>query len=129
MPAKRKGLHEVRTRAMCNLPVNDGQEEKAFLEVLEYLNSLRHEQIGVSGYTHSESRPAAFHGYWWPENASEPAHDQLVVCTVDYRLASGSKELSKKVRELKHIIRKWYRYYASPQDEIWVVAHPIIRQD
>ena len=129
MPAKRKGLHEVRTRVMCNVPVNNGQEEKAFLKVLQYLNDLRHRDIGVSGYNHSESRPAVFHGFWWPDGAAEPVHDQIILCTVDYLLASGSEELSQQVKELKQTIRKWYRYYGGPQDEIWVVAHPIIRQD
>ena len=129
MAAKRKGLYEVRTRVACNLPVNNGQEEKAFLEVREFLNDLRHQGLGVSGYTHSESRLAVFHGYWWPDDADEPVHDQIVLCTVDYQLAFGSQELTVQVKKLKQTIRKWYRYYGSPQDEVWVVAHPIIRQD
>ena len=129
MAAKRKGLYEVRTRVTCNLPVNNAQEEKAFLDVLELLNDLRHQEIGVSGYTHSESRIAVFHGYWWREGADEPVHDQLVLCTVDYRLAFGRPELSLQVKKLKQTIRNCYRSYGSPQDEVWVVAHPIIRQD
>ena len=129
MPKVGKGLHEVRTRVTCNLPVNDGKEEKAFLEVLKYLDDLRHEGIGADGYTHSEMRLAVFHGFWWPENAVKPVHDHIVVCTVDYLLATGSPELSKQVKALKQTIRKWYRHHGSPQDEIWVVAHPIIRQD
>jgi len=35
--AKGRGLHEVRTRVMCHLPVNNGREVKAFLKVLSYL--------------------------------------------------------------------------------------------
>jgi hypothetical protein len=122
-------LHELRTRVTCNLPVNSVQEEKAFFAVQEYFNGLRHQGIGVSGYTHSVLRPAAFHGYWWPADADEPVHDQIVVCTVDYLLATDSKPLSDQVKSLKQTIRKWYRYYGSPQDEIWVMAHPIMRQD
>jgi hypothetical protein len=123
-----KGLHEVRTRVMCNLPLNNGQEEKALFQIVEYLNELRHQGIGVSGYTYSETRPAAFHGFWWPEDADAPVHDQIVLCTVDYLLRLGSKELSQQVTALKQAIRKWYRYYGSPQEEIWVVAHAIMRQ-
>jgi hypothetical protein len=127
--AKRQGLYELRTRVTCNLPVNNSQEEKAFFAVLDYVSSLRHEQIGVGGYTHSVLRPAAFHGYWWPDGADEPVRDHIVVCTIDYLLASDDRELSKKISELKQTVRKWYRYYRCPQDEIWVVAHPILRQD
>ncbi len=129
MPKVSKGLHEVRTRVTCNLPVNNAREEKAFLKILAFLNDLRKDRIGVTGYTHSEMRPAVFHGYWWPEDAAEPVHDQIVVCTVDYLLPSGSPELSVRVQELKRTIRKWYRHFGSPQDEVWVVAHPILRQD
>ncbi len=129
MPRQSKGLHEVRTRVTCNLPVNNVREEKAFLKVLGFLDDLHNQGIGVSGYTHSEMRPPAFHGYWWPENAAKPVRDRIVVCTVDYLLDSGSHELSERVKELKQTIRKWYRHHGSPQDEIWVVAHPIIRQD
>lgn len=129
MPSKRKGLHELRTRVICHLPVNDQQEAKAFFKVLSYLDDLRQRGVGVGGYTHSEVRPTVFHGYWWPEGANEPVHDGIVLCTIDYLLASGSRELSLQVSELKATIRKWYRYYQSPQDEVWVVAYPILRQD
>ena len=129
MPQQPKGLHEVRTRVTCNLPVNNAREEKAFFKVRAYLNDLRHQDIGVGGYTHSELRPAVFHGYWWQDDSDKPIHDQLVLCTVDYLLASGSEELADKIRELKQTVRRWYRYFRSPQDEIWVVAHAIVRQD
>jgi hypothetical protein len=55
--------------------------------------------------------------------------DQIVVCTVDLLLPTDSPELSHQVKALKQSIRKWYRYYGSPQEEIWVIAHPILRQD
>jgi hypothetical protein len=126
--AKPKGLHEVRTRVMCNPPLNNRQEEKAFFQVVEYLNELRHQVIGVGGYTYSETRPAAFHGFWWSDDGDAPVHDQIVLCTVDYLLPMGSRELSQQVTALKQTIRKWYRFYGSPQEEVWVVAHPIMRQ-
>ena len=129
MAAKRKGLHEVRSRVTCNLPLNNAQEEKALFRVLAYLNGLRHQGIGANGYTHSELRPAVFHGYWWPAGADEPLHDLIIVCTIDFLLPTGSSELSQKVKELKQTIRKWYRHYQSPQDEVWVIVHPVTRQD
>ena len=129
MAAKQVGLHEVRTRVTCNLPVNNWPEEQAFFAVLEYLKSLRNQAIGVSGFTHSMLRPAAYLGYWWPDDAQEPVRDRIVICTVDYRLEFSSQQLSQQVKSLKQSIRKWYRHFGSPQDEIWVIAHPVMRQD
>ena len=123
------GLHEVRTRVTCHLPVNNDREEKAFFQIQAYLHELRHQGIGVSGYTHSSLRPAVFHGYWWPESADVAVRDAIIVCTVDYLLDIDGPEISKKVKELKQTIRRWYRHYKSPQAEIWVIAHPILRQD
>lgn len=129
MPTKRTGLHEIRTRVTGHLPVNTFQEEKAFFKILEYLKELRGQDIGVSGYTFSDVRPAVFHGCWWPESSDEQVEDQIVLLSVDYLLPLGSRELSNKVADFKPTIKKWYRYYQSPQEEIWLVAHPIIRQD
>ena len=53
MAAKGRGLYEVRTRVMCHLPVNNGQEEKAFEKVRSYLRGLQDQGIGVTGYTTS----------------------------------------------------------------------------
>jgi hypothetical protein len=109
--------------------VNKAREEKAFFQVQAYLHQLRHQGIGVRGYTHSSLRPAVYHGYWWPEDGDLPVRDAIIVCTIDYLLDIDSQEISKKVKELKQTIRRWYRHYKSPQDEIWVIAHPILRQD
>jgi len=125
----RKGLHEIRTRVLCHLPVNDDQEERAFFEILGSVNELRHRSVGVHGYTHSEVRPPVFFGYWWPENTETPVRDQIVLCIIDYLLPPGSRELSTSVKELKQTIRRLYRYYRRPQEEVWGVVHPVIRQD
>ena len=83
----------------------------------------------MNGYTHSQLRPGVFHGYWWPEDAEDPVHERIVLCLVDYLLDFDSPQLSDQVRELKQTIRRCYRKHRSPQEEIWVVAHPILRQD
>ena len=129
MPRQGKGLHEVRTRVTCNLPVNNVREEKAFLTVLAYVDDLHNQEIGVNGYTYSDMRMPVFYGYWWPEGATKPVRDQIVVCTIDYLLDFGSAEISGQVKELKQTIRRSYRQFGCPQDEIWVVAHPVLRQD
>jgi hypothetical protein len=122
-------MPKVRTRVTCNLPVNNVREERAFFNFMAYLDELRHRDVGARGYTHSEMRLPVFHGYWWPEGASMPIHDMIVICTIDFLLPTGSQELSEQVRDLKQTIRKLYRRHGSPQEEVWVVVHPIVRQD
>jgi hypothetical protein len=125
----RKGLHEVRTRVTCHLPVGRYQEEMAFFKVIAYLDQQRDEGIGVNGYTHSILRPAVFRGYWWPTGANEPVRDEIVLLLVDYLLDFSDQRLSAKVAELKRTVRKWYRHHGSPQEEFWIVAQQVIRQD
>ncbi len=129
MAAKGRGLHEVRSRVMCHLPVNNAREEKAFLKVLSYLHALKDQGIGVSGFTTSTWRPAAFHGWWWSDDRQEWVRDDLVLCFVDYHLSLDDPSLSARVEELKQTIRKWYRLHRSPQEQVWVVAYQVIRQD
>jgi hypothetical protein len=109
--------------------VNDGQEEKAFFNVLAYLKALKDQDIGVTGWTTSVRRPAAFQGWWWPDDQEEWIPDSIVLCIVDYRLDLGDPDLSARVKELKQVIRKSYRRFRRPQEEVWVVAHAVIRQD
>jgi len=127
--ATRRGLHEIRTRVSCHLPVNKQQEEKAFFKVIAYLKRLKDEGIGVRGWTTSALRPPVFHGWWWSEEREEWLLDNIVLCLIDYHLGFEQPELSARVRELKQTIRRWYRHHQSPQEEIWVVAHQVLRQD
>ena len=129
MVSKGRGLHEIRTRVMCHLPLNNGQEEKAFFKVLSHLQGLKNEGVGVSGFTTSTVRPAAFHGWWWSDDRREWVRDDLVLCFVDYHLAFDDAALGEQVEKLKQMIRKWYRLHRSPQEEVWVVAYQVIRQN
>ena len=83
----------------------------------------------MSGFTTSTLRPATFHGWWWSDDRHEWIRDDLVLCFVDYHLSLGDPGLSERVEELKRTIRKWYRLHQSPQEEVWVVAYQVIRQD
>lgn len=89
----------------------------------------RREPIGVKGFTHSEFRPTAFWGFWWDAGRRRWIKDKILLVMVDYRLSFNDERLSVKVEELKRVIRKWYRRYGSPRDEVWVVAQQVIRQD
>jgi hypothetical protein len=123
------GLYEERARVTCHLPLNNAREEKAVLRILRYLKEQRREPIGVKGFTHSEFRPSSFRGFWWDARRREWVEDKVVLCIVDYKLGFSDERLSVKVEELKRTIREAYRKCGSPQDQVWVVAHPVIRQD
>jgi hypothetical protein len=127
--AKGLGLHEDRVRVTCHLPLNNSKEEKAVHRILSYLQQQRNRPIGVKGFSHSEFRPSVFRGYWWSSRRKCWVEDKIVLLIVDYRLSFGAAELSQTVRDLKKSIRDCYRKCGSPQDEVWVVAQQVIRQD
>jgi hypothetical protein len=114
---------------MCHLPVTNSREEKAYFKVLSYLRGLKDQGIGVGGFTTSTARPAAFHGWWWSDERNQWVRDDQVLCFVDFHLAFNDPSLEKQVQELEQTIRKWYRLHRSPQEEVWVVAYQVIRQD
>jgi hypothetical protein len=106
--SKARGLHEIRTRVMCHLPVNNSQEEKAFFKILSYLRKLKDQGLGVTGWTTSTLRPAVFHGWWWSDNRQEWVRDDLVLCFVDYHRSLDDPSLNERVEELKETIREYY---------------------
>lgn len=127
--AKGIGLHENRTRVIFHLPLCDIKEEKAANAVLMFLKSQHEGKAGIKGFTHSVLRPAVFRGWWWSMRADDWAEDPIVLVFVDYKIDFSGLELSEKVKELKKPLRYWYRYYGKPQEEIWVVAHQVMRFD
>ena len=127
--AKGIGLHENRTRVVFHLPLGDTKEEQAANKVLKFLKSQHEDDSGVKGFTHSAFRPAVFRGWWWSDPADDWCDDPIVLVFVDYRIDFGDLRLSQKIKELKKTIRYWYRYFGKPQEEIWVVAHQVMRFD
>lgn len=123
------GLHEDRIRVTCHLPLNNPREEKAVLQCISYLKEQRTAPVGVKGFTHSVFRPTAFRGCWWSTLHKKWVAEKIVLCMIDYRLDFGDQRLSQTVAELKDTIRNCYRDCGSPQEEVWVVAHHVIRQD
>jgi hypothetical protein len=127
--AKGVGLHENRTRIVFNLPLGDIKEEKAANRVLDFLKSQRQADPAVSGFTHSVFRPAVFRGWWWSPQADDWCDDPIVLVFVDLKMDFGDLRLSQKIKELKKTIRALYRNFGKPQEEIWVVAHQVMRFD
>jgi hypothetical protein len=122
------GHHEDRTREVCNLPVRNASEEKAFKSILAFVRDQQKEGIGVSGYTFSA--PDTFYGYWWDDRRGCWVEDKIILLTVDYQISIGdptARSISQQVSALKDVISKRYRRYGSEQDEVWIVASPVSR--
>ena len=121
------GAHEERTRVTCHLPLNNAAEEKAFKEIIAHLDRLRQENVGVDGYTYSD--PSAFTGRWWNTGAEGWVPDMISLLMIDFKidLADPAVSLAEKTGELKQTIRAAYAKYGRPQDEIWVIAHRVMR--
>ncbi len=123
------GERENRTRVTCNLPLNDAAQEKAFKEVIRYLQSQRDQRIGITGYTYSA--PGTFYGFWWNEERDggnwEP--DKIVLLIIDYEISLEHPiyTLSEKLSELKTTISRAYEHYGSAQLEVWVIANTVDR--
>src|SRR5207302_10454452 len=112
-----------------HLPIKNAEEEKAFKEVVSYLDRLRRKNIGVNGYTYSH--PSAFVGRWWDSGptASGWMSDDITLLIIDFKVAltDPAVSLSEKVAELKATIHRTYANYNRPQQEIWVIAHRVTR--
>jgi hypothetical protein len=114
---------------ICHLPINNAAEEKAFKEVINHLEGLRRQKIGVDGYTYSN--PTAFVGRWW---SASPAvrdwmSDKITLLLIDFRIAltAPTVSFSEQVAELKDVIHQAYARYGRPQEEVWVIAHQVTR--
>lgn len=125
-----RGRHEDRTRVVCNLPLNDLQQERAVKYIIEYLKGQQAEPIGVQGFTHSAFVPTAYYGYWWLAKESRWVRDHLVLLIVDYRIAPDDEaSLSHHIARLQAEIRRSYRRYRRPQQKVWLVAQRIVRHE
>jgi len=122
------GEHEERTRVTCHLPINNASEEKAFKAIINYLDRLRRENVGVDGYTYSD--PSAFFGRWWNTATANGdwMSDKIALLILDFRIELTSPaSLSEKVTALKDTIHQAYAKYGRPQQEVWVISHRITR--
>jgi hypothetical protein len=122
-----EGQHENRTRVVCHVPLNNAQEEKAFKDIIEYLQAQRRKRVGVEGYTYSA--PTAFSGRWWSPQEGGWMGDRIVLILIDYRvdLANLKVSLSEEIAQLRQTIGDAYARRGRPQEEIWVVSFPVTR--
>ena len=130
MAKKKKGLHEERTRVMCNLPINNADEELAISQVIKHLEGLRRKPLGVKGFVHSPLRGSTFRGFWWDSNQQKYLREKVALFVVDYEMDFDSVDLPAQLESLRNTIQHWYQHYTGKKQEvIWVVAHPVTRLD
>ena len=120
------GVHEERTRVICHLPLNSAAEEKAFKEVIGYVEAQRRKKTRLEGYTYSD--PKSFFGRWWSVD-NQWVSDKIVLLIIDYKIALTDQDisLSEIIRQLKDEVFQSYAKYGRPQEEIWIVAFGVTR--
>lgn len=129
-----------------------GSYKKTLKTILWYVQSQEKYLIGVNGYT--VSVPGGNWGRWCssdlastvpvidrdPGNVDSNAEpgtrlrspkwhrDDIIILTVDFALRLDSDAMRMKQSELRAEILSAYRAYGVAQEEVWVVAHEVIRQ-
>jgi len=123
--------NESRTRVVFNLPLNNGPQERAVIEIIGYLQDQQRKHIGIDGFTHSDKTPPVFKGWWWDFEKNEWVEDNLVMFMVDYLIPSAKKQFSlyDEIKQLKVKISEAYKRHAHAEQEVWVVSHSIVRQE
>jgi hypothetical protein len=122
------GENEARYRVVCHLPVNNAEQEIVIFEFLKLLKELKNiEGAEIGGFTMSRVESPVFFGYWWFQEQKKWARDKLILCYIDYKIDPDRQAVSEIIRQLKQSIEDLYRTYSNPEEEIWVVAHPVVR--
>jgi hypothetical protein len=122
--------HEERLRVICHLPVNNSRQLQVVDRFVNHLRELRTKNggIDVGGFTHSQVLPPVFGGYWWSDDRQAWVKDGIAVFMIDYRVTGDVGAVAAGVADLKKRLTELYREYTGGEEEVWVVAHSIIRQ-
>lgn len=110
-----------------NLPISNRDEEKAIYLIIDYLQQQRESLASIRGFTHSLLRDAVYRGYWWSSQRQQWIRDKIVLFIIDYFCSPRDPVLTNHLRELKTSISNAYRRYGRAQEEIWIVASPVLR--
>jgi hypothetical protein len=122
--------YEERLRVICHLPLSNPGQLKVASQFVTYLQSIRETvtDIGVDGFTHSQTLPPVFRGYWWSQRRKRWVPEGIAVFLIDYKVAQAA-EVGEQVLLLKRKLAEFYRESTNQQEEVWVVAHQILRQE
>jgi hypothetical protein len=128
----RLGIHEERTRIVFFLPYNNRAEADAVNAVIALLKQRRQPPRSrgkITGFTYSRLFPPAFEGFYWSATLRRWIMDRLVLLTVDHEFSISDPRLHTEIDEWKQTIAQLYLNEGSPQEEIWVITHPVWRYD
>jgi len=144
-PSETAVVFEERLRVIVHLPVGHEDEELAVFETLDFLKQQKDdpaEPVKVMGFTYSAfvgsalalpgedgSKGPVFQGMWWDAALGGWVPDPITVLLVDYQRPPGvaQEALFQTIFQLKRTIAARYRENGRQQEEIWVVAHPLLR--
>jgi hypothetical protein len=119
---------EYRTRVMCYLPANNAAEVKVVYDLINHLEKQRKQPLGLLGFTRSAFAPPVYAGYWRHSIKEKLLQEKVVVFTLDYDADIEKGAVLQAAAQLKTFIRNAYqRHTGIEQDEIWMVAQPIVR--
>ena len=131
---------ETRTRVICYLPTSFQHEEDnkrqiqlqlAFLHALDYIETLyRKKVMDVAGYTMSKDNSYA--GRWRSsdntlEEDKKWVQDDLRIVTINFRLSIDDNVFRNELIMLREAVAKAYYNQSQLQDELWIIAHELIR--
>lgn len=122
------GLLEHRTRVTCHLPVGKPQELLVVREFIKFLEAQRKKPFQLKGFTRSAFAPPAFADYWRAHQRGGYVLESVVLIMIDFDLSLESDEFRERLSAIKTTIQKLYQGHTGiQQDEIYMVAHPIVR--
>src|SRR5947208_315891 len=128
MPADSEGNVEHHTRVVCHLPCNKPDEIKVVKRFANYLEAQRKKPFGLKGYTKSVTTARTFTGYWRRSTRGKFLQENVVLFLIDYEHSLESQAMLDNLAQMKQFLQGWYvEFTGKPQDEIWMVAHPIAR--
>jgi hypothetical protein len=123
-----EGAVEHHTRVVCHLPCNNTAESKAITSFAKYLEAQRTRPFGLKGYTKSVTSGRTFTGYWRRTTRGKFLQENVVLFLIDYEHSLESQAMLDNLARMKQSLQGWYlEFTGKPQEEIWMVAHPIAR--
>jgi hypothetical protein len=113
---------------MIHLPCGTPAEAKVVKRFVKYLEEQRRKPFALNGFTHSNSSFPTFAGYWRRSTRGALLQENVVLFLLDYHHNLESQAMVDNLAQLKRSLQEWYvEFTGAPQDEIWMVAHPIAR--
>ncbi len=127
-------VYEARLHVACSLPINSYEQLTAIRHVIGYLKKqsaqVSEETDGgkFEGFTFSDANPPVFNGWWFSDDRKQWIVDRIMLLFFDIKFGSDETAVAPLVASIKDEIARLYRIESGQgEDEIWVIAHKVIR--